>query len=58
LLVTLTACNDSDRDQAKTDTLNSQPVDKNPKIEHDPTPDSGTSGDQQGTEPSQPAAKP
>ncbi len=51
-------CSDSsDRDMQKTDTLNSQPVDKNPQIDQDPTPDTGTGGDQQGMQPSQPAAE-
>jgi hypothetical protein len=39
----------------KNDTLNSQPVDKNPQVDKDPTPETGTGGDQQGTQQSQPA---
>jgi len=56
LLLALAGCNDADRDAQKTDTLNSQPINKNPQIDHDPTPESTTGGDQQGTQPSQPAA--
>jgi hypothetical protein len=41
----------------KNDTLNGQPVDQNPKVEKNMTPQTGTGGDQQGTQPSQPAAK-
>jgi hypothetical protein len=41
----------------KNDTLNSQPVDQNPKVEKNMTPQTATGGDQQGTQPSQPAAK-
>jgi len=55
-LLMLGGCNDnSDPDMHKTDTLNSQPVDKNPQVDKDPTPETGTGGDQQGTQPSQPA---
>ncbi|MGX5830055.1 hypothetical protein [Mesorhizobium sp. 43Arga] len=36
---------------------NSQPIDKNPKVDKNPTPQSSTGGDQQGVQPSQPAAK-
>ena len=51
----LAGCNDSsDRDMQKTDTLNSQHVDKNPQIDRDPTPETGTGGDQQ---PSAPAPR-
>lgn len=56
VLLTLVGCNDnSDRTMQKNDTLNSQPVDKNPQVDKDPTPETGTGGDQQGTQPSQPA---
>jgi outer membrane biogenesis lipoprotein LolB len=54
----LAACSDNaDRDATKSDTLNSQPVEQNPQIDRDPTPDTGTGGEQQGTEPSQPAGQ-
>ncbi|TPM29974.1 hypothetical protein [Mesorhizobium sp. B2-3-4] len=43
--------------QSKTDTMNSQPVDQNPEVDKNPTPQTGTGGDQQGTQPSQPAAQ-
>ena len=57
LLLTLAGCDNSDRDAAKTDTLNSQPADTNPQVDTDPTPQTGTGGEQQGTEPSQPAGQ-
>lgn len=51
-------CSDNNnRNMQKNDTLNSQPVDQNPKVEKNMTPQTGTGGDQQGTQPSQPAAK-
>ncbi|TGQ77151.1 MULTISPECIES: hypothetical protein [unclassified Mesorhizobium] len=52
-LAALTGCNE-DPAKSKTDTVNSQPVDKNPKIDSNPTPQSSTGGDQQGTQPTQP----
>ncbi|MBZ9673230.1 hypothetical protein FJW08_08375 [Mesorhizobium sp. B3-2-1] len=52
----LAGCNDNaDPVKSKTDTMNSQPVDKNPTTDTDPTPQSSTGGDQQGTQPKQPA---
>ncbi len=58
VLLALVGCNDnSDRTMQKNDTLNSQPVDKNPQVDKNPTPETGTGGDQQGTQPSQPALK-
>lgn len=35
---------------------NSQPVDQSPKVDKNPTPQSSTGGDQQGTQPAQPAS--
>lgn len=35
---------------------NSEPVDQNPQVDKNPTPQSSTGGDQQGTQPTQPAA--
>jgi hypothetical protein len=56
-VLAVAGCSDkSDRDKQKTDTLNSQPADKSPQIDQDPTPETGTGGEQQGTQPSQPAA--
>lgn len=57
-LLGMVGCNDnSNRDMQKTDTLNRAPVVKDPQVDKNPTPATGTGGDQQGTEPSQPAAK-
>lgn len=42
--------------QSKTDNLNSEPVDQNPKVDKNPTPQSSTGGDQPGTPPAQPAS--
>jgi cytoskeletal protein RodZ len=36
----------SDPDQSKTDNVNGEPVDQNPKVERNPTPQSSTGGDQ------------
>lgn len=47
----------SDSAQSQSDSVNSQPIDKNPKVDKNPTPQSSTGGDQQGVQPSQPAAK-
>ncbi|MEI9419677.1 hypothetical protein O7A70_00575 [Mesorhizobium sp. Cs1299R1N1] len=56
-LLALAACNNNaDPVNSKTDTTNSQPVDKNPATETDPTPQTSTGGDQQGTQPTQPAS--
>lgn len=46
----------SDPVKSKTDNMNAEPVDKNPKVDKNPTPQSTTGGDQQGTQPSQPAS--
>jgi negative regulator of sigma E activity len=40
----------------KTDNVNVEPADQNPKVDRDPTPRSSTGGDQPGTQPAQPAA--
>jgi hypothetical protein len=37
--------------QSKTDTINREPVDQNPKVAKNPTPQTSTGGDQQGTQP-------
>lgn len=42
--------------KSKTDTMNVEPVDQNPKVDRSPTPQSSTGGDQQGLQPAQPAA--
>lgn len=47
---------ESDPVKSKTDNMNVEPVDKNPKIDKNPTPQSSTGGDQQGTQPAQPAS--
>ncbi|TPK12760.1 hypothetical protein FJ872_20690 [Mesorhizobium sp. B2-5-9] len=55
-LLALAACNNNaDPVKSKTDTMNSQPVNKNPTTDTNPTPQSSTGGDQQGTQPTQPA---
>ncbi|MBZ9869387.1 hypothetical protein LB542_00745 [Mesorhizobium sp. BR1-1-9] len=54
-LICLTGCNNPDSDKSKADT-NSQPVDKNPTTDTNPTPQTTTGGDQQGTQPTQPAS--
>lgn len=41
--------------QSKTDRVNAEPVDQNPKVDKNPTPQSSTGGDRQGTQPAQPA---
>lgn len=41
--------------KSKTDTMNGEPVDQNPKVDKNPTPQSSTGGNQQGTQPAQPA---
>ncbi|TPK76141.1 hypothetical protein [Mesorhizobium sp. B2-4-17] len=51
-MVLLTACSNSDPVQSKSDP-NTQPVDQNPKVDKDPTPQTSTGGDQQGTQPAQ-----
>ncbi|RWC26056.1 MAG: hypothetical protein EOS27_26550 [Mesorhizobium sp.] len=43
--------------QSHSDDANSKPIDQNPKVDKDPTPSSSTGGDQQGMQPSQPAAQ-
>ena len=53
-LLGLGACNGSDQEAAQTDALG-KTVDQSPEIDRDPTPQTGTGGEQQGTEPSQPA---
>ncbi|AZV20768.1 MULTISPECIES: hypothetical protein [unclassified Mesorhizobium] len=56
-LLALAGCNDNaDPVKSKTDTTNSQPVDKNPTTDTNPTPQTSTGGDQQGTQPTQPAS--
>ncbi|KAA3452309.1 hypothetical protein C7I87_02715 [Mesorhizobium sp. SARCC-RB16n] len=56
-LLGLVACNNNaDPVKSKTDTMNSQPVDKNPTTDTNPTAQSSTGGDQQGTQPTQPAS--
>ncbi|MER9326860.1 hypothetical protein NKJ26_08865 [Mesorhizobium sp. M0152] len=56
-LISLAGCNNNaDPVKSKTDTTNSQPVDKNPTTDTNPTPQTTTGGDQQGTQPSQPAS--
>lgn len=45
---------ETDPMKAKSDT-NSEPVDQNPQVDKNPTPQSSTGGDQQGTQPAQPA---
>jgi hypothetical protein len=50
-LLMLAACNDGDRDAARSDPLNGPPPDTNPQVEQDPTPQTGTGGAQQGTVP-------
>ena len=45
---------ETDPMKAKSDP-NSQPVDQNPQVDENPTPQSSTGGDQQGTQPAQPA---
>ncbi|MBZ9771623.1 hypothetical protein [Mesorhizobium sp. CO1-1-8] len=56
-LLALAGCNDNaDPAKSKTDTTNSQPVDKNPTTDTNPTPQTSTGGDQQGTQPAQPAS--
>ncbi|MEI9431543.1 hypothetical protein O7B34_28000 [Mesorhizobium sp. Cs1299R1N3] len=56
-LLPLAACNNNaDPVKSKTDTTNSQPVDQNPVTDTDPTPQTSTGGDQQGTQPTQPAS--
>ncbi|MFA6156142.1 hypothetical protein [Mesorhizobium sp.] len=45
---------ETDPTKAKTDT-NSEPVDQNPQVDKNPTPQSSTGGDQQGSQPAQPA---
>ncbi|AZO45649.1 hypothetical protein EJ076_33520 [Mesorhizobium sp. M7D.F.Ca.US.005.01.1.1] len=42
--------------QTQSDSVNSQPIDQNPKVDKNPTPQSSTGGDQQGVQPSQPTA--
>jgi hypothetical protein len=42
--------------KSKTDNMNGEPVDPNPEVDKNPTPQSSTGGDQQGTQPAQPAA--
>ncbi|TGV55041.1 hypothetical protein EN784_31695 [bacterium M00.F.Ca.ET.141.01.1.1] len=56
-LFALAGCNENSADPAKskTDTVTSQPVDKNPKVDSNPTPQTSSGGDQQGTQPTQPA---
>ncbi|RUU21986.1 hypothetical protein EOD10_06365 [Mesorhizobium sp. M7A.T.Ca.TU.009.01.3.2] len=54
-LLALAGCNDN-ADPAKSKTTNSQPVDKNPTTDTNPTPQTSTGGDQQGTQPTQPAS--
>jgi hypothetical protein len=39
--------------ESKTDTMNSQPVDQNPEVDKNPTPQTGTGRDQRGTQPAQ-----
>ena len=46
----------SDPVKSKTDTMNGVPVDQHPKVDKNPTPQSSTGGDQQGTQPAQPAS--
>jgi len=46
----------TDPSQSPSDVVNSQPTDRNPKVDKNPTPQSSTGGDQQGVQPSQPAA--
>jgi cytoskeletal protein RodZ len=46
----------SDRDQSKADDVNGEPVDQNPKVDKNPTPQSSTGGEQQGTQPTQPTS--
>ncbi|WP_033839103.1 hypothetical protein [Mesorhizobium loti] len=48
---------ETDPMKAKADEMNGQPVDQNPKVDRNPTPQSSTGGDQQGVQPAQPAAK-
>lgn len=50
LAVVATACSDSEE---AADTSSSETIDKNPQVDRDPTPDTGTGGEQQGTVPSQ-----
>ena len=49
------ASGSSDTLNSKIDTMNAVPVDKNPKVDKNPTPQSSTGGDQQGTQPAQPS---
>lgn len=57
VLISLAGCNNNaDPVKSKTDTTNNQPVDKNPTTDTNPTPQTTTGGDQQGTQPSQPAS--
>ncbi|AZO56391.1 MAG: hypothetical protein EOS78_04820 [Mesorhizobium sp.] len=56
ILAALAGCKESNTDPVKSKTDNSQPVDKNPQIDRNPTPQTSTGGDQQGTQPTQPAA--
>lgn len=46
----------TNRVQSQSDSVNSQPIDHNPKVDKNPTPQFSTGGDQQGAQPSQPAA--
>jgi PBP1b-binding outer membrane lipoprotein LpoB len=55
-LASLAGCNNADPVKSKTDTTNSEPVDKNPKTDTNTTPQTSTGGDQQGTQPTQPAS--
>ncbi|MER8633924.1 MAG: hypothetical protein E5Y02_22135 [Mesorhizobium sp.] len=56
-LLFLAGCNNNaDPVKSKTDNVNSQPVDKNPTTDTNPTPQTTTGGDQQGTQPAQPAS--
>jgi len=56
-LLFLAGCNNNtDPVKSKTDNVNSQPVDKNPTTDTNPTPQTTTGGHQQGTQPAQPAS--
>ncbi|MER9318502.1 hypothetical protein NKI31_23815 [Mesorhizobium sp. M0659] len=46
----------TDPANSKADDVNGEPVDRNPKLDKDPTPRSSTGGDQPGTPPTQPAS--
>ena len=43
--------------QSQSESVSGQPIDKNPKVDKNPTPQSSTGGAQQGVQPSQPAAQ-